>query len=425
MSTKRSAPTTKRSAAQRTRPRPATRIPATVPRRGVLSFAVRLRGTIALLVALCLALTAANFVSEPRPNAVSALQGTSGTAGFELYTLERDISHDAAGKKKPDTIRGINIAGPGHGGGTVILTANRIQEYAALPTALAAVTINEDNTTSLDIVPLSGGPEAQVPLPGPGQVELLHAASKSLIGFAFSSASPSQQHHKTLFVYDIEDPSTPPREIRGPDGKAVSVLNWDFVPGTSSLVVRNDSGAMFLVDALNAGKPAPLGLHTEFRGFIPGTREVHVVDPGADPTDKIGKNSGIDLTKGTVRPLDLKAVVRNDNSWPGTTVLLNGSGRYVQSISEFAAGKVTSILTVTDAAGSATLFEPEPAWSRIQNYCPSPDGKFLAVEATAPDGAYDRYPVAAAYSPMRTEIIELDTGRHVRSVPGFLPSWCG
>lgn len=422
MSTKRSVPP-KRSAAQSTRPRPAPRIPARAPRRGLLSFAVRLRGTIALLVALCLALTAANFVSEPRPNAVSALQGTSGTAGFELYTLQRDISYDGAGKKKPDTIRGTNITDSGDG--SVILTANRIQEYAALPNALAAVTINEDNTTSLDIVPLSGGPEAQVPLPGPGQVELLRAASKGLIGFAFSSASPSQQHHKTLFVYDIEDPSTPPREIRGPDGKAVSVLNWDFVPGTSSLVVRNDSSAMFLVDALNAGKPAPLGLHTEFRGFIPGTKEVHVVDPGSDPTDKIGKNSGIDLTKGTVRPLDLKAVVRNDNSWPGTTVLLNGSGRYVQSISNFAAGKVTSILTVTDATGSSNLFEPEPAWSRIQNYCPSPDGKFLAVEATAPDGAYDRYPVAAAYSPMRTEIIELDTGRHVRSFPGFLPSWCG
>lgn len=413
---------TKRSAVQRKQPRPAKRIPATVPRRRRLSFAVRLRGTIALLLVLCAALTAANVVSEPRPNAVSALQEISGSAGFELYTLERNITYDNAGKKKPDIIRGTNVADSGDG--TVILTASRIQEYAALPTALAAVTINEDNTSSLDIIALSGEPAVQVPLPGPGNVEILHAASKSLIGFAFSSASPSQQHHKTLFVYDTEDPSKPPREIRGPDGKAVSVLNWDFVPGTSSLVVRNDSGAMFLVDALKTGKPAPLGLHTEFRGFVPGTREVHVVDAGADPTDKIGKNSGIDLTKGTVRPLDLQTVTRNDKSWPGPAVLLNGSGRYAQSVSEFAAGKVTSVLTMTDETGSVNLFEPDPAWSRIENYCLSPDGKFLAVEAAAPDAAYDHYPVAPAYSPTRTEIIELYTGRPARIIPGFLPSWC-
>ncbi|MDQ0075647.1 hypothetical protein [Arthrobacter oryzae] len=374
-----------------------------------------------LLLVLCAALTAANIVSEPRPNAVSALQGTSGTSGFELYTLERDVNYDDAGKK-PDTIRGTNIADTGDG--AVILTAPRIQEYAALPTVLAAVTINDDNTSSLEIVPLSGGPAVHVPLPGAGKVEFLRAASKRFVGFAFSSAPPSQQHWKTLFVYDTEDPSTPPQEIRGHDGKPVSVMNWDFVPDTFSLVVQNAAGSMFLVDALGSGKPAPLGLHAEFRGFIPGTKEIYVVDASSDPADKLAKNSTIDLTNGTVRPLDIKAVIRNDRSWPGATVLLNGSGRYAQSISENAAGKITSVLTVTGLEGSETLFRPDPAWSRITEYCLSPDGKYIAVEATAPEGATDRYPVLPAYAPMRTEIVELDTGRQARSLPGFLPSWC-
>lgn len=112
---------TKRSAAQRKRPRPVKRLPAPARRQGRVPFAVRLRGTIALLLVLCVALTAANIVSEPRPNAVSALEGTAGTAGFELYTLERDVSYDNAGKKNPDTIRGTHIADSGDG--TVILTA--------------------------------------------------------------------------------------------------------------------------------------------------------------------------------------------------------------------------------------------------------------------------------------------------------------
>ena len=413
---------TKRSAAQRKTPRPTKHIPAPARRPRGLSYAVRLRGTIALLLVLCAALTAANIATEPRPNAVSALEGTAGTSGFELYTLERDVTDDDAGNKKPDTVRGTNIADSGDG--TVILTAPRIQEYAALPTALAAVTINDDDTSSLEIIPLSGGPEAQVPLPEAGKVELLRAASKRFVGFAFSSTPPSQQHWKTLFVYDTEDPSTPPREIRGLDGNPVSVLNWAFVPNTFSLVVQNESGTMFLADALAAANPAPLGLHAEFHGFVPGTRKIYVVDASSDPTNKVAKNSTIDLTNGTASPLDLKPVIRNDRSWPGATVLLNESGRYTQSTSENTAGKVTSVLTVTDATGSETLYQPDPAWSRIDGYCPSPDGKFIAVEATAPEGAADRYPVLPAHSPMRTEIIELDTGRHVRSLPGFLPSWC-
>ncbi|KQR81114.1 hypothetical protein ASF98_17205 [Arthrobacter sp. Leaf337] len=383
---------------------------------------MRLRGTIALLLALCVGLTAANFVSEPRPNAVSALDEAAGTAAFELYTLERDVNYDNAGQKKPDIIRGTNTADSGDG--TVILTAPRIQEYAALPTALAAVTINENNTSSLEIVPLSGGPEALVPLPEPGTVELLHAASKNLIGFAFSSAPPSRRYWKTLFVYDAEDPSTPPREIRGLDGKPVTVHNWDFVPNTFSLVVQDESGTMFLADALASAKPAPLGLHAEFRGFIPGTKEIHVVDASSDPTNKQAKNLIIDLTSGSTRQLDLKAVIRNDRSWPGATLLLNGSGRYAQSTSENTAGKVTSVLTVTDLTGSETLFRPDPAWARIDGYCLSPDGKFLAVEATAPEGAADHYPVLPAHSRMQTEIVALDSGRHTRSLPGFLPSWC-
>ena len=418
---------TKRTASRRKKPPAkipvrARRTPAPTRRRDGLPFALRLRGTIALLLLLCGALTAANIVTEPRPNAVSALKGTAGTAGFELYTLERDVNYDDAGQKKPDAVRGTNIADPGDG--TVIFTAPRVQEYAALPTALAAVTINDDDTSSLEIIPLSGGPEAQVALPGAGTVELLHAASKNLIGFAFSSALPSQQYWKALFVYDTADPSAPPRPIRGPDGQPVSVLNWDFVPDTLSLVVQNASGAMFLVDALETAKTAPLGMHTEFHGFIPGTREIHVVDASSNPTDKVAKHLSIDLATGTVRPLDLKTVARNDNSWPGATVLLNGSGRYAQSVSENTAGKVTSLFTVTDSAGSTNLFQPDPAWARIDNYCLSPDGKFIAVEATRPEGATDNYPIRPGHSPMRTDIVELGTGKQAVSLPGFQPSWC-
>lgn len=123
-------------------------------------------------------------------------------------------------------------------------------------------------------------------------------------------------------------------------------------------------------------------------------------------------------------PLDLPDGARSASSYPGKTVLLDANGRYAQVSSEYAEGRESSRILLTDTGGSEVLYQPAPAWSRILNYCASPDGKYLAVETTSPDGASDQYPNLPGSSPMKTVFVNLTSGTSTRSVSGFLPSWC-
>jgi hypothetical protein len=417
---------TKRTTTRPSVPRPsgsAKRPPsATDSARLKRAFDRRFRATLAILVALTGVLTAANLAQESGPNATSALEDTPASTGFEIYTLERRAGLDSAGKKKPDTIRGENITDKNEG--TVLVSAPRIQEYAALPTALAAVTINENNTSSLEVISFSGGPSVQVPLPKPGTVENLHAGPNNLIGFTFTDAPITDRYWKQLFIYDIDRPSAPPKEVRGIDGKPLSVKTWTFVPGTASIVAQTAVGAMFLIDTPGDGKVTPLGLHAEMGGFIPGTQQLHVADRSPKPATIRGQNSTINLADGKLTPLALPENPKSPTMNARKIVLLDDQGLYAQVVSEYTAGKESSFLSVVDKNGSKILYQPEPAWSRIADYCVSPDGKYLAVEITAPEGASDRYPNVPGYSPIRTELFDLATGTIVGSMPGFLPSWC-
>lgn len=385
-------------------------------------FVRRFRATVAILVVLTGVLAAANLAQESGPNATSALENAPAGTGFEIYTLERSTGLDSAGKNKPDTILGENITGKSDG--TVLVSAPRIQEYAALPSALAAVTINENNTSSLEVISFSGGPSVQVPLPKPGTVENLHAGPKNLIGFSFTSAPITDRYWKNLFIYDIDRPSAPPKEVRGIDGKPLSVKTWAFVPGTASIVAQTAVGAMFLIDTPGDGKVTPLGLHAEMGGFIPGTQQLHVADRSPKPATIRGQNSTINLADGKLTPLALPENPKSPTMNARKIVLLDDQGLYAQVVSEYTAGKESSFLSVVDKNGSKILYQPEPAWSRIADYCVSPDGKYLAVETTAPEGASDRYPNVPGYSPIRTELIDLATGTVARNIAGFLPSWC-
>lgn len=418
MSTKRSPASAKRAAA----------VAAAAALAAGRRFARRLYGTITILTLLAGGLTAANLAKLPHPNSTSALTRSSASADFALYTLQRDTGKDNTGVKKPDTIRGTNLSGSGEP--TAILSAPRIQEYAALPSALAVVTINDDNTSSLEIVSLAGGPPTLVPLPSLGTVANLHAAgSKHLIGFTFTGSSAADQYWKTLFVYDVDNPSAGPRAVQGING-SVSAADWRFVPDAATLVARTDDGSVFLIDALEAGKVSPLGTHAGILGFVPGTNELAVADPGLRKGIDPLRYSTISLATGTPAPLNLTGTAGTDpangvTASAGQPLILDGSGQYVQVVRKYDAGKEASAVILTDKNGPRQFYQPSAAWSRILDVCVSPARDYLAIETAHPQYAGDQYPVLPAPSPMRTDLVDLKTGSVLKSVPGFLPSWCG
>jgi len=353
-------------------------------------------------------------------DATSTLEYSFTTPDVRVYSLERDEHRDDAGVKLPDAIRRTTLEG--RGDGEVVFEAKRIQEYVALPGALGVVTLGDDDTTSLEILSLSGKERLQVrvPLPTPGRVENLHtSASKNLIGYTFTSApgTAGRQYRNTPFVHDLTDPSGIPQEVTGFDGAPMAVVDLAFVPDTTSLVLQEEDQSLFLFDVLGESALTPLGQHAEMRGFIPGTRNLIV----ADPT----QGSTIDLTDGSTTTLDLAPSALSDTAYPGKLALLDEHGRYAQLFKrEAGAGLLTSAITLTDRTGSDIVYAPASDSSRIRDFCASPNGQLLAVETISAEGRSDAYPNLPASSSMTTVFVDLATGTSTRSVSGFLPDWC-
>lgn len=165
-----------------------------------------------------------NGVEGTSDNATSTLRYSFTTPDSHIFSLQRDKRTDSVGNKLPDTIRPTTLLG--RGAGEVVFSAPRIQEYAALSSALAVVSLGDDDTTSLEIVSLSGRETVHVPVPMSASVANLHAAaSKHLIGYTVTSTPATErgEYQGTPFIYDLTHPSGIPKEVTGLDGLPLDV----------------------------------------------------------------------------------------------------------------------------------------------------------------------------------------------------------
>ncbi len=350
--------------------------------------------------------------------ASSTLEYDVRTPGVDLYVLHRDDRVAPDGTKEPDTIRRASLTGTE--AGAVVFGAPRIQEYVALPTALAVVTIAADGTDALSLAPLDGGAPQELLLPSHAHVDMIAASpANDLLGFALTgdATTSSPAVDNALYVYDLALGTGVPRPVAGLDGAPLQVMDWEFVPGTSSLVAQAYDQSLFLTDVLASGPLTPLGAHAELDGFVPGTTRAIVTDPAGQST--------IDLSSGAVAPLRLAAPPERGIVYPGKLVVLGAAGDYVQELVRTTDDRTFVPYLVRSSGGrTRTLYEPPTSGTRIQDYCVSPNGQYAAVE-TVPDTARpDGYPGAASFSPVTTNLVDLDTGLVRRSFDGFQLSWC-
>ncbi|MCY7287324.1 MAG: hypothetical protein LH624_03510, partial [Cryobacterium sp.] len=219
-------------------------------------------------------------VASTTQSATSTLDYEFTTPDIDIYALQRDSRVGDAGAKRPDTVRRTTLQG--RGDGDIVFSAPRIQQYVALENHLAAVTLAEDDTATLEVVSFAGGENVQVPVPSAGVIENLAASpSKHLIAYTFTSAPAAEgrRYDRTPFVYDLTEYSGLPVEVTGVDGLPMTVMDLGFVPDSTSLVVQNAGQTLFLIDMLGDALLTPLGEHDEMRGFVPGTRALVVADP--------------------------------------------------------------------------------------------------------------------------------------------------
>ncbi|WP_130179025.1 hypothetical protein [Cryobacterium sp. SO1] len=340
------------------------------------------------------------------------------TADVELFTLHRDLRTGSDGHKRPDEIRRDTLSANGEGG--VVFNADRIQEFAVLPSHLAVVTLDQDDTNHLTLFSLADDTELELTLPSNAVVkDLLTSGTTNLFGFTLAGApiDGDDDPADILYTYDASGQSAVPQPVLGIDQQPLTVSDYLFVPNTTSLVAQGPDEVMYLIDVTAGGDIVPLGQHVEMRGLIPGTNSLVV----ADPT----QGSTIDLSNGRVTPLDLPVNDETGDAIPAKLELLDRDGQYVRLYQAWGTdGEVRPFLALTGRTGSSFVYEPASKNTEIRDFCVSPNRQYVAVETVSEEGESDQYPTLPASTGTMTTFVDLATGASVRSINGFLPHWC-
>ncbi len=352
-------------------------------------------------------------------DATTAATGARSTLEYTVRTPDATVlSLVRRGAGQDDSIFSRQVVG---GGSVEVFTAPAIQEYAVVGDQLAVVTIGSDGSSALQTKPVDGGAAADILLPTAGTVTRLSSSGASnLLGYTFTPRDGAEAGAaSTLMVYDAEAATGAGQAVRGVDGQPLPVVDWTFVPDSTSVVAQTEDLNLYLIDVLADDPPVPLGQHQELRNFLPGTRVLSVADANG--------MTAIDLGTGEKTPLDLPADGSTEEDSAGPVIVL-GEDRYLEVLMTPEYGPDTTrlnprILSVDDS-GPRVLYEPTAEDTDIRGVCLSPNGRQLAVELLPGDRQPDGYPNLPASTGMSIVILDVATGATVGGMNGFLPSWC-
>lgn len=306
----------------------------------------------------------------------------------------------------------------------VVLEAPRLQSFAHAGDALVAVAVEDDGTNTLRVAGLDSEVQT-MGLPEPGVVRSIGGSTTHpLIAFVHDGVTlpggAEPAYRETLFTLDVSGQAAAPEPVLGIDGAPLRVMDWRFVPGTSSLVVQDLNGALFVVDGLGLAPPTPLGSAAELRGLIPGTRLLVVADPD--------RGRIIDLESGEERANDLPIAELPEQAYPGKVSQLDAAGGHLLSVlltGDDGAGGVTteSLLARVDDGGTELRYATGTG-SRMLDACVAPNGRYAAVETVADGAATDGYPHAPSYVDRLTTVVDLASGEVVLTQSGGSSDWC-
>lgn len=361
--------------------------------------------------------TVDGVVGEAQPTAVT-VEHRFTTTDAPVYTLARRSTEG-----RPDVILRSTF---GERAPEIALEAPKLQAFAHAGNALVGVAVEDDGTNTLRVAGL--GDETQtVALAEPGVVRSIGGSTTHpLIAFIHDGATlpggVEPTYLETLFTLDVSGANAAPEPVLGLDGAPLRVMDWRFVPGTTSLVVQDVEGGVFVIDALGLAPPTPLGSTAELRGFVPGTRLLVVADPD--------RGRIIDLESGAELANDLPVAELPDQAFPGDVVQLDAAGRHVVSVlllggdgGEGGELASESLLAMVDDAGTTVRYATGPE-SQLLGYCVSPNGLNAAIETVGLDATFDAYPTDPSYVGRLTTVIDLASGDVLTTQPGGSSNWC-
>ena len=350
---------------------------------------------------------------QPR---VSTFDYSFTTSPAEIYYLDR--ADPAAGTGQEDSIVRTGLRGNER---TVVYSAPRIQQFVVFAQAVAVTTLADDGTSSLSLVGLSSKLVEHIPLPGSGAIDAMQGeADAGLLGFTFTSAGAavSRQFNSVLMRIDLTGAHTvtPVPDLAG---TPLSVLDWSFLGGSTSIVAHGEDQTVLLIDAAKSGPPVPLGQYTGLGRSSPDGKTIVV-------SDVFGKIA-YSLADGAETRIP-SLPIAGASTYGGEVILLGRGTTRVQQVAVFdsaTGGKFQSYLVYENGTTSRVLYQTKDDAGSIESFSISPNGQFVAVNVI-PDYASsvsDGYPVDAQSTSISTVFIDIASGAIVRSVEGFDQSW--
>jgi hypothetical protein len=350
---------------------------------------------------------------------VDGVQGVGGGPASDLRTAFRTGDPGMyvlvrGGEQQADRILRQSVASSREGASDVVFQATKIQEYAVVGNSLVVATLQDDGTNGLVIAALDGSGQVDLPLPGRGTLQDLHAEDAgTTIGFRFTSADGGP-YADTLMVDDV-GAGAAPTPVLGLDGQPISAQAWGFVPGRPQLVAHGQDGDLYLVTVDGSSPIVPLGRHGTLGPFSADGTRLAVTDPGS--------TTEIDLrtAQQTTLPTETGGA---DLQYDGAISFVpgdDGAVLRVRTALDPATGTATQRLVVVRDGKASDVYVPADPATRLTGLTVTPNGRFALLE-TVPDparGASDRYPREPRDTTVTTLLVELATGTVTRSVAGF------
>ncbi|HEY0258664.1 MAG TPA: hypothetical protein VGC18_02325 [Lacisediminihabitans sp.] len=337
------------------------------------------------------------------------------TGAARVYYLDR--ADPAAGGGQPDTILRTSL---GDTGRTIVYSAPRIQQFVVYARVIVVSSLNDDNTSSLSIVSLSGGPVERVQLPEPGVVDDLQVAPQTgIVGFEFTGSGEGAGYSGDLMTLDLAGAHTV-QPVLGIDSRSLAVLAWAFIGSSTSLVAQAEDRTMLLIDAKKPGSVTPLRQYAELDGVCPDGTAIVV-------GDALGNKLVSSLKDGAQTYLPTRPL-GGATTYGGKVAILGTGTDRVQQVAVFDPdhpGAFASYLVSERGATSRILFQTVDNKGSIDDFRVSPNGQYVAV-TVIPDvssSVSDGYSVDAQSTSVSTVFVDVATGAVVRSVDGFDATW--
>lgn len=347
------------------------------------------------------------------------------TGSPQLYYLDRNPDG-------PDQILRTTLAGPES---TAVHSDDRILEFAVVGQALAVLSLEPDDTTTLELVSLTDGAVEELLMPEPGRISDLSASTVGFtVGFVFTpdatAADPLGGRQLLVVDLNLGRALTP---VAGLDGEPLVVADWQFVPGSTRLVAQSSEQTMLLVetsevsaagegDADGAGAtpgiPTPLGQFDSLEGFTKDGSTMVV-------RDAFGAIS-VSLVDGSETRFE-PSLVEGGPPFIGDVQPLSNGWMVEKAALQTDSGAFIVLLAVDDGTTGRVLYVTPDAAGSIESFGVSPNDQLVVAEvvphisATVSDG----YPGDPRSTTVTTLLIDVMTGAIVRTLEGIGVQFAG